>query len=235
MQIDPSSSVRCDAYYLGTIEYARASRLQEQLLRERHAGQINDLILILEHFPVLSIGKSGCRPDHIYVTGDALDRDGISVCHADRGGGITYHGPGQLVCYPIFDLRSKGLTVRQYIHYLEEVILNVLTNFNVDAQRSPYNAPGVWVGDKEIASIGIYVSRGITMHGFSLNVNNELQPFSYIAPCGVPGKQLTSVAQISEIDIPVGDCVAPLTSAFCDVFNIQINHRQSELLYGYYE
>jgi lipoyl(octanoyl) transferase len=200
----------------------------------RHAGQINDLILILEHFPVLTIGKSGYRPDHILVTKETLDLERIAICYTKRGGGVTYHGPGQLVCYPIFNLQNKGFTVRQYIRFLEEVIINVLGGFNINAQRSP-RAPGVWVEDREISSIGIYVSRGITMHGFTLNVSNKLRPFSYIAPCGVPGKKLTSVAQISGIEIPVDDFIAPLISAFCHVFNVKINQRQSGLLDGYYE
>jgi len=234
VQINSSLGTRCDAYHLGTIEYARASQLQEQLLQARHAGQIDDVILILEHFPVLTIGKSGYRPDHIFVAKETLDLEYIAICHTKRGGGITYHGPGQLVCYPIFNLQSKGFTVRQYIHCLEEVIINLLTRFNIDAQKSPYT-PGVWVGDKEISSIGIYVSRGITMHGFTLNINNELRPFSYIAPCGVSGKKFTSVAQICGIEIPFENFVTPLISAFCHVFNVTISQKQPELLDEYYE
>ena len=234
MQMDSYSSTRCDVYHLGTVEYARASQLQEQLLKARHTGQINDLILILEHFPVLTVGKSGYRPDHILVAKETLDLECIEICHTRRGGGITYHGPGQLVCYPIFNLGGKGFTVRQYIHCLEDAIINLLAYFDINASRSP-SLPGVWVEGKEISSIGIYVSRGITTHGFTLNVNNELRPFSYIAPCGVPGKKFTSVAQISGIEISIEDFIAPLISAFCHVFNLEINQKQSELLNRYYE
>ena len=234
MHIDSSSSTRCDVYHLGTVECVRAFQLQKQLLKARHVGRINDLILILDHFPVLTIGKVGYIPDHILVAKEILDLECIAICHTERGGGITYHGPGQLVCYPIFNLRSKGITVRQYIHCLEEVIINLLAYFDIDAQRS-LNTPGVWVGEKEISSIGIYISHGITMHGFTLNVNNELGPFSYIAPCGVPGKKFTSVAQISGIEIPVENFITPLISTFCHVFNLKIEKKKPELLDGYYK
>jgi lipoyl(octanoyl) transferase len=234
MQIDSSSKTRCDVYHLGTIEYSRASQLQEQLLEACYAGQINDLILILEHYPVLTIGKSGCKPEHIRVASDTLDREGISICHTNRGGGITCHAPGQLVCYPIFNLRNKGITVRQYIHYLEEVIINSLAYFDISAQRSPHT-PGVWVDDKEIASIGIHVSRGITTHGFTINVNNEIRPFSYIAPCGVQGKKFTSVARIAGTDISVEDFISPLRLTFHHISNLKINQRQFELLNKYYD
>jgi lipoate-protein ligase B len=227
-----ATSVACRAYHLGTVEYRQACRLQEHLREERYLGEIPDTILILQHPPVLTVGRSGYQPEHIHVTEAILKQEGISIFHANRGGGITYHGPGQLVCYPIFDLRRRELTVRQYIHNLEEVIINCLAHFDIPAERA-VSAPGVWVQDAEIASIGIHISRGITMHGLTLNVNSDLRHFSYIAACGVPGKKITTVARISGTERPTEHFIPPLIRSFSRVFNLDITQEPYRLLDGY--
>jgi lipoate-protein ligase B len=227
------------AYFLGSVEYRRACNIQEQLLKARHLGEIaGDIILILQHPPVLTVGKAGHKPEHILVSEEKLKHEGIPVCCSSRGGGITYHGPGQLVCYPIFNLRRLGLTVKQYIYNLEEVVIDVLAQFDIKACRMP-QAPGVWVNDAEISSIGIYVTHGITMHGFTLNVNTDLSRFSYIAVCGVPDKKITSMAHISGIEPPIEDFITPLIGSFDRVFNLDIQPGNStffdEYIYAHYK
>lgn len=229
-----SDGTPCEAYHLGIVEHARACQLQEDLARARRAGELPDIILTLEHYPVLAIGRSGYKPEHLLVTKDTLDREGISMCHVNRGGGITYHGPGQLVCYPIFDLKSKELTVRQYIRYLEEVIIASLAQLRIGAWRSP-SASGVWVDGGEVSSIGIHVSHGITKHGFAMNIRGELGRFGYIAPCGVAGKKVTSVTQVSGIELAVEDCIPAVIQSFGRVFALDICRKQSRLLKGYHE
>ncbi|OGO20823.1 MAG: lipoyl(octanoyl) transferase [Chloroflexi bacterium RBG_16_50_9] len=211
-----------------------ACRLQEQLREDRNIGRITDFILILQHPPVLTVGKSGYKPEHILVTDKTLEHDGISLCQTNRGGGITYHGPGQLVCYPIFNLRNLGLTVRQYLYNLEEVVITSLAGFGITGQRLP-SAPGVWVEDAEISSIGVHISRGITMHGFTLNVNSDLKHFSYIDACGVSGKKITTVARISGTDISMENLILPLLRSFGQIFNLDITQEQSKSLDIHYE
>jgi lipoate-protein ligase B len=228
-----SAKDMCAAYYLGTMEYRRSCHLQEKLLKARHQGEItHDIILILQHPPVLTVGKSGLQPEHILVSDEKLKLDGISICHSSRGGGITYHGPGQLVCYPIINLKRRGLTVRQYLHNLEEVIIDLLAGSNIEAHRSP-DTPGVWVKDAEISSIGIYVLHGITMHGFTLNVSTDLSRFYYISVCGVPGKKVTSVANVSATRLPVEDYFTPMVLSFGRVFDFDIQTEKSTTLSGY--
>ncbi len=223
----------CVSYYLGTVDYRRACHLQEQLRNARHQGEIsNDIILILQHPPVMAVGKSGHQPEHLLVTEERLKQEGIPVCHSSRGGGITYHGPGQLVGYPIFDLKSRGLTVRQYIYNLEEVVIKTLARFDIPARRVP-DAPGVWVNDAEISSIGIHVSHGITTHGFTLNVNTDLRRFAYIAVCGVLDKKITSVAQISGVEPSIEDFITPIIQSFNQVFNLDIQPGETTLLNEY--
>ncbi len=220
-------------YYLGAVEYRRACHLQEQLRNARHQGEIShDIILILQHPPVLAVGKSGHQPEHVLVTEERLKQEGIPICHSSRGGGITYHGPGQLVGYPIFDLKSRGLTVRQYIYNLEEVVIKTLARFDIPACREP-DAPGVWVNSAEISSIGIHVSHGITTHGFTLNVNTDLRRFAYIAVCGVPDKKITSVAQVSGTKPSIEDFITPIIQSFNQVFNLDIQPGETALLNEY--
>lgn len=231
----PMTAVKtaCRAYRLGNVEYLKAYRLQEHLHRARGRGQIGDSLLILEHPPVLTYGKAGYRPDHVLVTPETLEREGISICRANRGGGITYHGPGQLVCYPIFDLRGLELSVRRYLCMLEEVVINSLAYFDVQARRLP-GSPGVWVNDAEISSIGINISRGITMHGFTLNVNNDLKHFSYIAACGVAGKKITTISRACGFNVPVSGLVTPVIESFARIFNIEVALGQPASLEGFY-
>lgn len=214
--------------------YAESCQLLERLTEARAVGEIEDTILVLEYPPVITIGQSPkYKAEHLLVSEDVLTQEGISVYHTKRGGGITYHGPGQLVCYPIFDLKSKRLTVRQYIHGLEEVVIRTLARFNLSATRS--SMAGISVGDDEICAIGICISRHISGHGFALNVNTNLRHFSLIVPCGVVGKSTTSVARLLGYDMPLHAFVRPLIDSFRSVFNLNIKLRPRTLLARYYE
>jgi lipoate-protein ligase B len=228
-----TQKMNCLAYFPGVIEYTKAAHLQEQLRQERGAGRIGDSLLVLEHPPVLTVGKAGYKAEHLLVTPETLEREGIPICQANRGGGITYHGPGQLVCYPILDLRGLDLTVRRYLIMLEEVIISTLSQFEIRANRKP-GSPGVWVKDAEISSIGINVSHGITMHGFTLNINNDLKQFSYINACGVPGKKITTLERAGGIKTAVSSMVKPVTHSFAEIFNIEVLPGHIDTLEGSY-
>jgi lipoyl(octanoyl) transferase len=184
----------CRAYYLGTIDYTESLSLQKRLSEARKESRVGDILLLLQHFPVFTIGPRGDK-GNILASKRILKRENISVIKTDRGGDITYHGPGQLVGYPIFDLRNHGKDIRQYVRCIESVIISALSGFSIEAQRVP-GFPGVWVGEKKIAALGIRISRWITTHGFSLNVNNDLKVYNYIVPCGIRDRGVTSMSEI---------------------------------------
>lgn len=204
------------ADYLGLVPYELALKWQEALVQARAEGIVPDCLLLLQHPPVLTVGRFRGEED-IMAPPEALAERGIAVFHTNRGGGTTYHGPGQLVGYPIINLRENNLGVREYIQKLEEVILNLLLTFGIHGHRVT-RYPGVWVGDHKICSIGIHVSRHITMHGFALNVNNDLQPFDNINPCGLKGKVMTSVSGILGYRVEIEDVIVPLLDCFPAVF-----------------
>lgn len=176
------------------MEYGEAWTLQRELFDARLAGTIDDVLLLLEHPHTYTIGKSGGE-DHLLVNEQELAQRGITVYRIDRGGDITYHGPGQLVGYPIFDLNQHYRDAHRYLRDLEEVLIRTLADYGVEASRIP-GLTGVWVRDEKIAAIGVKVSRWITMHGFAFNINTDLQLFSSIIPCGIVHKGVTSLARL---------------------------------------
>lgn len=207
-----------DAHWLGPVEYQAAWDLQRRLVEERGAGRIPDQLLLLEHPHTFTIGRSGTR-DHLLVSPERLDALGATVLDVDRGGDITYHGPGQLVGYPIFDLTARGRDVHAYVRGLEEALIRLLTRFNIAASRSP-GLTGVWVGDEKIAAIGVRITRWITLHGFALNVNPDLTYFEAIVPCGIRDRGVTSMARSlgsapapSEIAALAAECLAEVFGA----------------------
>jgi len=184
----------CVVYRLGIVEYGEAYELQKRLHRKRMNGEIPDTLLLLEHPPTLTIGRSGSM-ENVLVSKEKLADEGISLFFIERGGDVTFHGPGQLVGYPIMDLSSRGKDIQRYVRDIEEVLIRTLKDFSISASRDENHA-GVWVGDKEIAAIGLSIRRWVTMHGFALNVNPNLEHFSYINPCGFPDRRATSMAQV---------------------------------------
>ena len=190
----------CSARYLGIIPYELALKRQWLLASARDEGSITDVILLLQHPSVFTIGRFGSEGD-ILVPGDRLRREGILVFRTNRGGGVTYHGPGQLVCYPIIGLRENGLGVRQYIHLLESVVIKLLLSLDIHGQRVDQHR-GVWMRGKKVCSIGVHVNRGTTMHGLALNVNPDMDYFRYIKPGGIGGTitGLVSAFAYSELE-----------------------------------
>jgi lipoate-protein ligase B len=227
-----SEASLCRTYDLGTIKYEKALQLQNKLFSARIAGEIPDTILFLQHPSVLTIGASG-NEKNIIVPRDLLARDGISICRIDRGGDITYHGPGQLVVYPIIDLRAKGIGPTQYVRYLEEVVIRALDSFYIKANRDP-EYPGIWAGLDKICALGIRLIRWVTMHGFALNVSTDLKYFSYINPCGIVGRQVTSMSKLLGHDIALETVIHCITEQWAQIFNAKVREASARELYRYY-
>jgi lipoate-protein ligase B len=179
---------------LGTVDYQKAWKLQTDTVAARNNKVIDtDMILMLEHPPVFTLGRRG-GTENLLVSEAFLDQSGIAVTQVERGGNITYHGPGQLVVYPIVDLEAAGISVVEFVEALEQVMLRTVEAWGIKAERNSVNR-GIWVGDKKMGSIGIALRKGISFHGLALNVNLDLTPFSWIQPCGLQGVRMTSMEQ----------------------------------------
>lgn len=176
---------------LGVMGYRQAHELQLQCVQDQLEKKEGEQILLLEHPPVFTLGSSGKKDSLLKSTNDILGR-GAEIVHTERGGDITYHGPGQLVVYPIINLRKRKLSVTSFIEMLEEIMLITVADAGVSATRDKRNR-GIWVGDNKIGSVGIRVRHGISFHGLSLNVNLSLEPFGWIRPCGLFGVGVTSL------------------------------------------
>ncbi len=179
---------------LGVIDYEEAYRIQKDMVNRRKLGEIEDSIIVAEHPSVFTIGRTGNKAN-LLADEDSLKRNNIKVLRVDRGGDITFHGPGQVVLYPILDLKTRGRDIHLYLRDLEEAVIIALENYSVVAKRIS-GRTGIWVGGEKIASIGIAASNWITYHGLSLNVNVDLAFFSMIYPCGMRDIKATSLARI---------------------------------------
>lgn len=187
--------------HLGTVPYQPAWELQDELADQRRARQIGDRLLLVEHFPVYTIGRGGDAANML-ANAERLREIGAELVRVDRGGDITFHGPGQLVAYPIVELRDP-LNLRRYVRTLEEATIATAATFDVDAGRID-GLPGIWVeGDRKLAAIGVRVKRGVTTHGLALNVNTELKWFDEMIPCGIPGIEVTSLARELGSSVPM--------------------------------
>ena len=181
---------------LGPVPYADALTLQRLLVEDRRAGRIDDSLLLLEHPHVLTLGVRGDGGrSHILATPDALGSRGVEVHESGRGGDITYHGPGQIVGYPIMDLRPDRCDVHRYVRDIEEVLIRTASDYGVEAGRVE-GLTGVWVGLEKLAAIGVRISRWVTSHGFAFNVTTDLGYFNLIVPCGIADRSVTSLAQL---------------------------------------
>lgn len=199
-------------------DYRQALEWQRHLVEARIAGTIDDdVVLVVEHPPVFTLGRRGGL-ENLVSTRDMLEQRGIEVVQVERGGNITYHGPGQLVAYPIFNLKKSGLGVAQFVSQLEQVMIDTAARWDVTARRDSKNR-GVWVGGQKLGSIGISVRRGISFHGLALNVNTDLEPFGWINPCGLTGVTMTSMAQ--QLGQPLS--MADLGKAFRTRFEAAMN------------
>jgi lipoyl(octanoyl) transferase len=185
--------LKCEVRAPGRLDYAGALALQQELVANRKAGAICDQLVLLEHPHTITLGRNG-RLENLLAGHDALRRGGIDFQETDRGGDITYHGPGQLVGYPIVDLREWRRDVVAYVRAIEQVLIDALADFGIQAVRVP-KLTGVWVDGAKIAAIGVHISRWVTSHGFALNVDTDLSYFQYIVPCGLT-KPVTSMARL---------------------------------------
>jgi len=217
----------CWVEELGLVLYARAQRRQRELAALRRSGEIPDCLLLLEHPPVITIGRAGTRAD-IIADEQALAQRGIEVCVSERGGEVTYHGPGQLVGYPIFDLREDGLDLRSYWQRLEEVIVQVADDFGLPGERRP-NLTGVWCDEGKLAAIGLRVSGWVASHGFALNVNNDLSPFALIHPCGMRNGKVTSLSTALGRRIELSEVRSRVAPRFGEAFGRQMIVKQGIL------
>ncbi|HZT36456.1 MAG TPA: lipoyl(octanoyl) transferase LipB [Bryobacteraceae bacterium] len=184
---------RCEVRDLGRISYAEALAIQRELVNRRKRGEIADQLLIVEHPHVVTMGRNG-RRENLLASEELLARAGVEFHLTDRGGDVTYHGPGQIVGYPILDLREWKRDVVAYVRGIEQAIIDALAGFGIRAGRIP-GLTGVWVEDAKIAAIGVHISRWVTSHGFALNVDTDLNYFHYIVPCGL-SKPVTSMRQL---------------------------------------
>jgi lipoyl(octanoyl) transferase len=184
---------KCAVRELGRVGYGAALELQQRLVAERKAGLVPDQLLLLEHPHTITMGRNG-KMTNLLAGEDVLRRAGIEFCPTDRGGDITYHGPGQLVGYPIFDLREWKRDVVAFVRAVEQALIEALAGFDIAAGRME-KLTGVWVEERKIAAIGVHISRWITSHGFALNVDTDLSYFQYIVPCGLP-QPVTSMAEL---------------------------------------
>ena len=205
----------CSLIDLGVVPYAEALALQRRLAVLRTDGWIEDVVLFVEHPPVVTLGRAGQKA-HLRVPESSLAALGIEFFEVERGGDMTYHGPGQLVGYPILNLAEHGRDLHRYLRQIEEVLIMTISGFGIAAGRL-LGRTGVWVGESKIASLGIHVSRWITRHGFALNVNMDLAPFELIVPCGIQGAKATSMTQ--ELSRPIS--VREVTAALIERFEIE--------------
>jgi lipoate-protein ligase B len=209
----------CRLVRTGLVSYEKAHQLQKRLLEKKISGENRDFLIISEHRPVITLGR-GFKAGNLLIGRDALEKRGISVYEVERGGDATYHGPGQLVGYPVFDLSRRGKDLRLFIRGLEEVIIRTLDEFNIKADRKEGNT-GVWTGGKKIASIGVAVRRWISYHGFSLNIFPDLENFSFINPCGLHYNVMTSMANTLNRSISFRDVEERVTENYESVFCVK--------------
>ncbi len=181
----------------GFMEYREALDMQFELLEKRQNNLIDDTLILVEHPPTITLGRRAVESD-ILADENFLKETGVKICRINRGGEVTYHGPGQIVGYLIVDLKNFNKDIRAFVHNIEEVIIQVLLeHFQIEGGRNPLNN-GVWVGDKKITAIGIAIKQWVTMHGFAFNINTDLEHFKWIVPCGMENSKMTSLQEIKE-------------------------------------
>ena len=210
----------CCLRQLGRLDYPAALQLQQQLAADRKQGLIPDQLLLLEHPHVITLGRNG-HLENLLADDDTMARAGIAFYPTDRGGDVTYHGPGQLVGYPILDLRDWQRDVGAYVRAVEETIIVTLAEYGIEAGRIP-KLTGVWVGERKIAAIGVHLSRWVTSHGFALNVSTDLSYFQYIVPCGLT-RPVTSMAALG-VRASLDEVGARLAVHFARIFDREMEN-----------
>jgi len=218
------SSPPLEVRRLGSVSYGAALELQKELVRRRRDGEISDQLLLLEHPHVITTGSSS-EPNHILATPEERDRLGVELWESGRGGDVTYHGPGQLVGYPILDLKPDRRDVHRYLRDLESFLIEVLEGYGVAATRRE-GMTGVWTRDGKVAAIGVRVSSGwITSHGFALNVSTNLDYFGTIVPCGIQGEAVASLEGLLRRPVSMAEVMERVEVAFARTFGRVISQK----------
>ncbi len=202
---------------LGHMDYNETLALQEDLFAKRQQNLIGDTLILVEHNPVLTLGRKGLR-ENILASDETLAKEGIEVIRIGRGGDVTYHGPGQIVGYPIINIRDKKMGVKDFVYNIEEVIIRACEKFGVEAYRDDINN-GCWVNNKKITAVGFKVKKWVTMHGFAFNVNTNLEHFKYIIPCGIADREATSLKAEKGRDFDIEEVKKEVVDRFCEVFD----------------
>jgi lipoyl(octanoyl) transferase len=212
--------MRCVVEPLGIMDYAEALELQRKKVALRKAQAIPDTLLLLEHSHVYTLGRNA-RRENLLISRDQLAALSAQVFETDRGGDITYHGPGQLVGYPILDLSRHRRDLGWYMHSLEEVFVRLAESYAIRARRIS-GARGVWVGEAKLVAMGVHVSRWVTSHGFALNVSTDLGYFDWIVPCGLRGKGVTSLERLLGRSVPMEEAAGAVIKHFGEVFDLEM-------------
>ncbi|MEA4846377.1 MAG: lipoyl(octanoyl) transferase LipB [Clostridiaceae bacterium] len=205
---------------LGRCDYKKALDIQYDILEKRQKDELGDTLILVEHPPVITLGRHAVE-SNIVVPEKYLNDNGISIYHIERGGDVTYHGPGQIVGYPIVSLRDKGIGIREFVEKLENTFITLLKDeYGIDSGIN-HDFPGVWVGNSKITAVGLAVKRGVTMHGFAFNVNTDLEYFKLIVPCGIPSKGITSLEKLKGSSIDFNHVNKMVLDYFCNTFDYE--------------
>lgn len=228
---DPPSP--CLVVDLGLIGYAEASALQKHLVAARKANLLDDVLLLCAHPHVITLGRNGKR-EHLLASESVLQQKGVTFHATDRGGDITYHGPGQIVGYPILNLAAIRRDVGWYMRMLEEVMICATADFGIIAERVP-GKTGIWVrtspNEEKLGALGVHLSRWVTSHGFAYNVSTDLRYFDLIVPCGIAGRKATSLEKLLERDVDRGQVADRLTRHFGQVFGLELRPASRDKLF----
>lgn len=218
LRIRGVDEMKINILLLGRCEYEKSLEIQEDILKKRQSGEIGDTLILVEHPPVITLGRRADNA-HILESEKFLNDKGICIFQTNRGGDVTYHGDGQIVGYPIFDLKNSHIGIRAFVKNLEELFIRILNEkYNITAGRDNEHT-GVWVDDKKIVAIGLAVKRGVTMHGFAFNVNTNLDHFRLIVPCGIVDRGVTSVKNITGQHVDFKYANKIVMDYFCKIFN----------------
>ncbi len=210
-----------DIIKLGRADYRDALEYQETILQKRQNCEINDTLILVEHNPVITIGKRGSK-SNITISKEFLNKKGINVYEISRGGDVTYHGPGQIVGYPVIDLKNMGIGIKEYVLRIEEIFIRMLNReFSIPAEREEGKYTGIWVGNSKITAIGIAVKKWVTMHGFAFNISTDLDHFKWIVPCGITDRDVTSLDRLTGRSNSFDSMLEMTADYFADIFGYE--------------
>lgn len=221
---------RIGVHRLGRVPYEEALELQERLQCARTRGCVPDTLLLLEHPPVITLGR-GAKEANVLYSRERLETLGFGVHETGRGGDVTYHGPGQIVGYPIIDLAPDRKDVRRYVRDLEEIMIRTAADYDLDAGRVD-KLNGTWIGQNKIGAVGVRISRWVTMHGFAFNVSTDLDHFRVIIPCGIQGRGVTSLARELDREVPMGEVMDRIEMHAATIFDAELERLAAAPLDG---